>query len=94
MINKARAGGAASGGVGEAGTWRGEGGGEEEGAVVAVQGGVLGRPSPDGDEEELQHLVAVDEVGGGATAEAAAGADLEDLADLLLNPTREEEEHG
>lgn len=96
MVNRAGAGCAAAGGegFGDARTRRGEGGGEEEGAVGAVQGGVLGRPPPDGDEEELQDLVAVDQVGWGGAAEAAAGADLEDLPDLLLNRTREEEEHG
>lgn len=94
MINRARAGGAAAEGVGDARTRRGEVGGEEERAVGAVQGVVLGRPPPDGDEEELQHLVAVDEVSGGGAAEAAAGADPEHLPDLLLNLTYEEEEHG
>lgn len=99
VINRAGAGGAAAEGVGgegvgDARTRRGEFGREEERAVGAVQGVVLGRPPPDGDEEELQHLVAVDEVGGGGAAEAAAGADLEDLPDLLLNRTCEEEEHG
>lgn len=65
----------------------GEGVGGDE---AAVEGGALVGPAPNGDEEELQDLLRIHEVGWSAAAYAATGGGLDDAAGLLLDAAGEE----
>lgn len=67
--------------------------GHQEAAVVAVEGGLLGRPSPDGHEEELQHVIVVDGIGRMAASETSPDIPFEDFRHLLPNPAKKEEKH-
>lgn len=69
-------------------------GGHQEAAVVAVEGGLLGRPSPDGHEEELQHVIVADGIGRMAASETSPDIPLQDFRHLLPNPAKKEEKHG
>ncbi|GMH21613.1 hypothetical protein Nepgr_023455 [Nepenthes gracilis] len=66
---------------------------EEELAVVAVQERFLSRPSPDGDEEELENLFVADEIRAGTAVYASRYAPFQNLPHLLLHTSHEEEEH-
>uniref|UniRef100_A0A8R7K559 Uncharacterized protein n=1 Tax=Triticum urartu TaxID=4572 RepID=A0A8R7K559_TRIUA len=65
----------------------------EEAAVAAEVGGVLARPPPRGDEEELEHLLGLHQVGRAAAAHAPPGRLLEHPPRALLHAAYEEEEH-
>nr|GMD22300.1 hypothetical protein Iba_chr08aCG9500 [Ipomoea batatas] len=54
---------------------------------------MVGGPSPDRDEEELEDLLVVDQIGARSAGYAPPNSTLEHLLHLLLYPSRQEEEH-
>lgn len=70
-----------------------EGSRPEEAALAAEVGGVLPGPPLDGDEEELEHLLGLHQVGRAAAAEAPPRRLLQHPPRALLHAPHEEEEH-
>jgi hypothetical protein len=70
-----------------------EGPRREEAALAAEVGGVLPRPPPDGDEEQLEHLLRLHQVRRAAAPQAPRRRLLEHLPRALLHAAHEEEEH-
>lgn len=66
----------------------------EKAAILTVEGGVLTRPTPHRQEEDLEDIIVGGEGGRVTTTQTFGNITLEDVGDFWADTGHEEEEHG